>query len=252
MNTTAPARLHPADVETVLLSRAIRDGETVFVGVNSPAPMVAALLARATHAPDATLITIAGGINPSPEVLSAATSSPAYGAGSASLMDNLAFYDLVGRGGIDVTFLGGAQIDRHGRVNSSFLGEQAHPEVRFPGGGGAAYILPLAKRVIIWRASHNPGIFVENCAFVTAAGNLEAVVTPLCLFGLGSGEMTVTSIHPGVTPEDLSAATGFPINLEKVPVTEAPTPEEQAALAVIDPHGIRYSEFKYKPTPEEK
>lgn len=251
MTATTAAGLHAADMEAVVLSRAIRDNETVFVGVNSPVPMVAALMARATYAPNATLITIAGGVNPSPEVLSAATSSPAYGAGSASLLDNLAFYDLVARGGIDLTFLGGAQIDRLGRVNSSFLGERARPDVRFPGGGGAAFILPLAKRVMIWRASHNRAIFTDHCEFVTAAGNLDAVVTPLCVFDLGAGEMTVSSVHPGVSHDELAAATGFPLALDQVPCTEPPTPQERAALAAIDPHGIRFSEFKTKPTPEE-
>ena len=75
----------------------------------------------------------------------AAGSDAVFATGSASIIDNLAFYDLVARGGIDLTFLGGAQIDRHGRVNSSLLGTQLSPRVRFPGGGGAAFILPAGQ-----------------------------------------------------------------------------------------------------------
>ncbi|MGH3358258.1 MAG: CoA transferase, partial [Nocardioidaceae bacterium] len=85
--------LHPADIEAVELARIIRNGETVFVGVNSPLPMAAALMARATTAPDATLLTIAGGINPTPSTYTAATSDGVFAAGSASIIDNLAFYD---------------------------------------------------------------------------------------------------------------------------------------------------------------
>lgn len=242
--TTLQSTASAADMEAVVLARMIRNGETVFVGVNSPVPMAAALMARATHAPDATLITIAGGINPAPVQYTPATSDAVFAAGSASVIDNLAFYDLVARGGIDLTFLGGAQIDRHGQVNSSFLGEQGTPSTRFPGGGGAAFILPLAKRVAIWRASHDRRIFVEKCEFVTAAGNLECVVTPLCVFGIRAGEMTVESVHPGVDKGLLQERTAFPLQLDAAPETEPPTPAELEALNHADPTGIRFSEFK--------
>lgn len=243
MTTATALAQAAADIETIVLARKIRDHETVFVGVNSPVPMAAALMARATHAPDATLITIAGGINPAPVEFTAATSDTVYAAGSASIVDNLAFYDLVARGGIDLTFLGGAQIDRRGRVNSSFLGNRRSPKVRLPGGGGAAFILPLARRVVIWRAAHTRRIFIENCEFVTAAGNLESVVTPLCTFDLLDDEMIVSSVHPGVDHETLRASTGFPINLDRAVETVAPTSEELDALNQADPAGIRFSEF---------
>jgi glutaconate CoA-transferase, subunit B len=235
--------VHPADMEAVVLARKIRDGETVFVGVNSPVPMAAALMAKAIHAPSATLITIAGGINPTPVQHSAATSSPMFAAGSASVLDNLSFYDLVGRGGIDLTFLGGAQIDRRGNINSSFLGSPRQPKVRFPGGGGGAYILPLAKRVVIWRANHDRRIFVDACDFVTAAGNLESVVTPLCVFERVGHELVVGSIHPGASADQVRDNTGFALASGTWDATPAPTAEELAALTAADPTGIRYSEF---------
>lgn len=241
---TESQTLHAADIEAVVLARKIQNGETVFVGVNSPVPMAAALMARATHAPDATLITIAGGINPTPQQYSAATSSPMFAAGSASILDNLGFYDLVARGGIDLTFLGGAQIDRRGNVNTSFLGARERPKVRFPGGGGGAFILPLARRVLIWRAQHDPRIFVDECTFVTAAGNLESVVTPLCVFDRVDGELVVGSVHPGVHPKQVRDRTGFALSIQRWATTPAPTQEEIAALNVADPDGIRYSEFK--------
>ena len=237
---------HPADVETVVLARTIQDGETVFVGVNSPIPMVAALMAKATHAPRARLITIAGGIDPTPgQPVTAATSSPRYAEGSVALIDNLAFYDLVARGGIDLTFLGGAQVDRAGQVNSSFLGDQLRPDVRFPGGGGAAFILPLAGRVVIWRAAHEPRIFVEEVGFVTATGNLDSVVTPLCVLGMAEGRLDLRSVHPGVDPDVVRASTGFGLRPDPWDETPAPTSEELSALHVADPAGIRFSEFTH-------
>jgi glutaconate CoA-transferase subunit B len=236
--------LHPADIEAVVLARTIRDQETVFVGVNSPVPMAAALMAKATHAPHARLITIAGGIDPLPgRPDTAATSSPRYAEGSVALLDNLAFYDLVGRGGIDLTFLGGAQIDRAGRVNSSFLGDQRKPDVRFPGGGGAAFILPLAGRVVIWRAAHDRRIFVEEIGFVTATGHLDAVVTPLCVLGMDQGRLDLRSVHAGTDPSEVRAATGFQLRADPWPQTPAPTVEELTALRQADPEGIRFSEF---------
>lgn len=239
--------VHPADVEAIELARTIRDGETVFVGVNSPVPMAAALMARATTAPNATLVTIAGGIDPTPSAYTAATSDAVYAAGSASIIDNLAFYDLVARGGIDITFLGGAQIDRAGNVNSSFIGDRQQPKVRLPGGGGAAFILPLAKRVVIWRAAHDRRIFVDRCEFVTAAGNLHRVVSPLCTFQLADGRLVVRSVHAGVDPLTVRERTGFAVEPEECPQTRPPTEAELEALQRADPEGIRYSEFRSEP-----
>lgn len=244
---TTDVTVHPADMETIELARTIRDGETVFVGVNSPLPMAAALLARATTAPEITLLTIAGGVNPVPVEYTPATSDSIFAAGSASILDNLAFYDLVARGGIDLTFLGGAQIDRTGHVNSSFIGDQSSPKVRLPGGGGAAFILPLAGRVAIWRASHDRRIFVDNCDFITAAGNLDRVVTPLCTFEVSGGELAVATIHPGVDGEVLRERTGFEVDLGGCRTTPSPTPDELEALRRADPQGIRFSEFRPEP-----
>lgn len=234
----------PANIEAVVLARMIRDGETVFVGVNSPVPMAAALMARRTHAPNGTLITIAGGINPDPVEFTAATSDAVYARGSASVVNNLAFYDLVARRGIDLTFLGGAQVDRHGRVNSSFIGARERPKVRLPGGGGAAFILPLARRVAIWRAQHDRRIFVDECQFVTASGNLERVATPLCVFVRVDGQLVVESVHEGVDHGELQRRTGFPLQFDGVGATPTPTEQELEALNIADPKGIRFSEFR--------
>ena len=232
------------EMMAVAMARLIRDRELVFVGVNSPLPFVAAALARRLHAPNSTLLSIGGGLNPTPARLGPATSSAKLSAGSASVFDNVDFYGLVARRGVDLTFLGLGQLDERGRVNSSFIGERHRPEVRFPGGGGAATILPLARRVVLWRAAHSPRIFVKQVPFVTSAGNVDRVVTPLCVFRLDAGHLVLDSIHPGVSRELLAQSTGFAIaNLPEAPVTRLPTDEELSELRRIDPDEVRRVEF---------
>ena len=232
------------EMMAVAMARLIRDRELVFVGVNSPLPFVAAALARTLHAPNCTLLSIGGGLNPTPARLEPATSSAKLSAGSASVFDNVDFYGLVARRGVDLTFLGLGQLDERGRVNSSFIGERHRPEIRFPGGGGAATILPLARRVVLWRAAHSPRIFVKQVPFVTSAGNVDRVVTPLCVFRLDAGRLVLDSIHPGVSREQLAQSTGFTIaNLPEAPLTRPPTQEELSELRRIDPDEVRRVEF---------
>jgi glutaconate CoA-transferase subunit B len=146
---------------------------------------------------------------------------------------------------LDTAFLAGAQIDRQGRINLSAIGPYARPTVRLPGGAGSAALMPSAKRVILWRTKHDRRAFVDRLDFVTAAGNVEWVVTPLCVFVRREGHLVVESIHPGVAPADLIAATGFPIVADATtPVTPPPTAEELARLAEVDPDRISASEFR--------
>ncbi|MCC6791622.1 MAG: hypothetical protein IT336_08060, partial [Thermomicrobiales bacterium] len=141
-------------------------------------------------------------------------------------------------------FLSGVQIDGRGRINMSVVGEFDRPKVRLPGGAGSAALMPRAKRTILWRTKHDPRVFVEQLDFVTAEGNVDRVVTPLCIFQRVDGRLRVESIHPGVAPDDLRAATGFAIEVdESTPVTPPPTVEELAALQTVDPAGVSGSEF---------
>jgi len=233
-----------ADIMAVAMARLIRDGEVVFVGVNSPLPLAAATLARRHNAPNCTFISVGGGINPTVDKIMAATSTADLGRGSASIFDNQEIYGLNGRGGFDLTFLGMAQVDAKGRVNSSFVGERDKPKVRFPGGGGGPAILPMSKRAVLWRAGHSPKIFVEEVRFTTSAGNVDRIVTPLCIFRKEDGRLVLESIHPGVTRAELAEKTGFRIpNLESAPVTPEPTAAELSIIREIDPDNVRRVEF---------
>lgn len=234
----------PADMMAVAMARLVKNDEVTFVGVNSPLPLVAVSLARKLHAPKCIFVSISGGVNPTPKKLVPNTSSAGLSEGSAAIFDNQELYGLNGRGKIDATFLGMGQMDIQGRVNSSFIGTREKPKVRFPGGGGAPAILPMAKRVIVWRAGHSTKIFVEKVEFVTSTGNVDRVVTPLCIFRKENGRLVLDSIHPGISREQLAESTGFKIaKLDDAPETPVPTLVEMSILREIDPGNVRRAEF---------
>lgn len=234
----------PWDMMAVAMARLLHSGETVFHGVASPLPMVATLLAKRLHAPDLIYLNISGSIDPEPERLPVSTVDPLLLHGTRSLVTLADLFDLSGRGRLDVAFLSGVQIDGEGRINMSAIGPYEHPKVRLPGGAGSAMLMPTARRVILWRTKHDPRTFVDRLDFVTAAGNVDRVVTPLGVFARRNGRLAVESLHPGVTPEAFRAATGFPVDVgPETPVTAPPTADEMAALRAIDPEGVVSSEF---------
>ncbi len=234
-----------SEMMAVTLARLLHDGETVFHGVASPLPMVATLLARRLHAPNLVYLNITGGIEPRPEQLPRSTVDPLLLHGSRALVTLTDLFDLAARGRLDVAFLSGVQIDAAGRINMSVIGEFARPKVRLPGGAGSAALMPSARRTILWRTKHDPRTFVERLDFVTAAGNVSQVVTPLCVFARRDGRLVVESLHSGVTPETVRAATGFPVEVgPETPVTPPPSERERAVLREIDPGQISASEFE--------
>lgn len=232
------------EIMTVALARLLSNGETVFHGVASPLPMTAILLAKRLHAPDLVYLNITGSTDPTPAHLPVSTVDPALLEGARSLVNLTDLFDLAARGRLDTAFLSGVQIDGQGRINMSVIGDFVRPKVRLPGGAGSAALMPRAKRTLMWRTKHDPRVFVEELDFVTAAGNVDRVVTPLCLFRRIDGCLTVESIHPGVTPEQVKTATGFSVEVNgDTPVTPPATEEERAALAEIDPDGVALTEF---------
>ena len=134
------------------LARFIRPNEVTFSGVNSTPPMMACLLAKRAYDFHFTYLNVAGGVEPVPAKIPHSSSDPALIAGSPAIFGNEDFYDLCARGGLDLVFLGCAQVDAQGRTNVSVIGDWRAPKVRLPGGGGAAVMMPTAKRVVTWRA----------------------------------------------------------------------------------------------------
>ena len=233
-----------ADRMVVFLAREIRDYETVFHGVSSILPMVAISLARVTKAPNITYLNIPGGVDPIPSKLPLTTVGIQLMEGNRSFFSLSEIFDLSARGKLDLAFLSGAQIDSFGNINLSFIGESEKPKTKFPGGAGSAMLLPTAKRVVLWRTVHTKRTFPKDCSFITAAGNVDKIVTPFCIFKKTDRNLSLHSNHYGTDEKSLRECTGFDIgSFENCPETVEPSSEEIAALNQVDPCGIRYREF---------
>ncbi len=233
----------------VAAARSLRDGETVLVGVGQP--NLAANLARRLHAPNLRLAYEAGVLGAQPERLPLSIGDPCLLTGASavcSMMEVFSFYLQAGR--VDVGFIGGAQVDRWGNVNSTVVGEYAHPKVRLPGSGGACDIAGSAGRIIIM-TPHQPRRFPEHVDFITspgfdggrerrralgiAGGGPALVVTDLGLLEFDErGEMVLSALHPGSTTEQVRAATGWPLkSAARLRETAPPTEQELAALRIL-------------------
>jgi glutaconate CoA-transferase subunit B len=206
--------------------------------------MIALMLAKALHAPHAVHLNIPGGVDPKPRTLIKYTSA------GAELFENCVsefplaeVFDLSMRGGLDVAFLSGIQFDVHGNVNASVIGDYHKPKVRMPGGAGSAVLIPTAKRAIIWRTKHDKRTFVDKVDFVTTRGNIDRIVTPLCIFKYQNGELLLDTIHPTSSLEEVIANTAFEVKNPKVEFTPLPTGEEMMMLKKIDPKDYRNIEF---------
>jgi glutaconate CoA-transferase subunit B len=244
-STVSSVELTPDVMMAVAMSRLLRDGELAFHGVASPLPMVAILLAKATHAPNLVYLNITGSIDPTPHHLPHSTVDPLLLEGTRSMITLADAFDLSARGELDTVFLSGVQIDAAGRINMSAIGEYEHPKVRLPGGAGGAFLMSTANRILLWRTRHDPRTFVEQLPFVTGTGKVDRIVTPLCVFRRDPerNRLMLESIHPYSSAEEVAAQTGFAVDLAGVATTPAPSEQEIAALERIDPEGVRRLEF---------
>ncbi|MCW2411567.1 MULTISPECIES: CoA-transferase subunit beta [unclassified Sphingobium] len=224
----------PFSYIVINLARFIRAGEVTFSGVNSTIPMLSCLLAKQAYDFDFTYINVAGGVDPRPSHIPWSSSDPVLAEGSSSIFANEDFYDLCTRGEMDLCFLGAAQINKSGNTNNSVIGEWSNPKVRLPGGGGAAVMLPTARRAYTWRTEHTPRTLVEKLDFQTASGGMSGIVTPIAVLELRNGSLEMTSHHPDVTAQEVVERTGFALSTDNVGPTAPPTEREQAALAALD------------------
>lgn len=232
------------DIMICAMARLIKENNTVFHGVSSHMPMIATLLAKATHAPNAVHLNIPGGVNPKIKELQKYTSAGDELLQGATCHFPLSeVFDLSMRGGLDVAFLSGIQFDNKGNVNASVIGDYHKPKVRMPGGAGSAVLIPTAKRAIIWRTKHDKRTFVPKVDFITTRGNVDRIVTPLCVFQMYEGELILDTIHPTSSIEEVAANTGFDIKYFEIKYTPLPTKEEMCALQKIDPQDYRNIEF---------
>jgi glutaconate CoA-transferase subunit B len=219
------------------LARFIRPDEITFSGVNSTPPMLACLLAKRAYDFDFVYINVAGGVQPEPSKIPLSSSDPVLSEGSTAIFANEDFYDLCTRGGMDLCFLGAAQVDGLGRTNVSAIGDWHNPKVRLPGGGGGAVMLPTARRAVTWRTEHSKRTMVEKLDFITAAGGMHGVVTPIAVFVKRDDKLALQSWHPGMTLRDVRDRTGFAFDANGAKPTDPPTTREIEALRSLDPDG---------------
>ena len=218
-------------------SRRLADGTVCFVGIGLPS--LAANLARRTHAPGCVLVYESGtiGAKPADLPLSIGDGELADTADAVVSVPEMFAYWLQG-GRIDVGFLGAAQIDKHGNLNSTVIGDYDKPEVRLPGGGGAPEIALGVRDVIVLLRQSKRG-FVEKLDFVTSLGdNVRAVVTNLGVLEPRAGELTLVAVHPGVSVDDARAATGWELLVaDDVHESKLPTAAELTTLRALRTKG---------------
>ena len=237
------------EMMTVAAARRLRDRSVCFVGIGLPS--TAANLARATHAPGLVLIYESGPIGAKPNVLplSIGDGELADTADTVVSTAEIFRYWLQGHR-IDVGFLGAAQVDKFGNINTTVIGEYANPSVRLPGAGGAPEIAALAKEVLIV-LQQSPRTFVERLDFITSAGYLDggeararlnvpgkgpvAIITDLCIMEPEpvTHEFVVTSLHAGVSRAKVEDSTGWKVRFAEA-VSETPEPTERELSVLRD------------------
>ncbi|GGL67342.1 CoA-transferase subunit beta [Halocalculus aciditolerans] len=229
----------------------LRDDDSVLVGIG--VPNLACNLAKRTHAPNLQMIYESGTVGSNPSKLPLSVGDPVLASGAVnveSMMDGFSYYLQGGR--IDVGFLGGAQVDKRGNINSTVIGDYDDPTVRLPGSGGACEIAANVERTIII-APHQEQRFPEEVDFVTSPGFVEggreekglrggpeAVITDKAIMAFDDGEMYVDSLHPGVTRAEVADATGWDVDFaDDVTETPPPTDDELAIIREdLDPDGV--------------
>jgi glutaconate CoA-transferase subunit B len=228
----------------VTLARLLRDGEVAAHGVNSILASLAILLARRLQAPGLRHVAIGGGLDATPATVPRSSSGSGWLAGSPIVLSNVDVYQLALKGLIDVMLLGAVQVDGQGRVNSTVVGAFERPTVRLPGGGGAAVLFQVVRRIIVYRTRHDPRSLAPAVDFVTATGNLERVVTPLAVFRATAAGLRLEGLQPGVTLDEVRRQTGFPVvaTADCGPLAP-PTATELRTLADLDPDRLRDLDF---------
>lgn len=253
-----------SEMMTIASARLLRNGQVCFVGIGLPS--AAANLARLTHAPEVVLIYESGPIGSKPDVLPLSIGDGELATSADTVVSTPEIFRYWLQGGrIDIGFLGAAQIDRFANLNSTVIGPYYKPKTRLPGAGGAPEIASSAREVfIILRQSKRS--FVEKVDFITSIGFGEGgdhrqrlglpgagpttVVTDLCILRPDpiSRELTVTSLHAGITRDQVREATGWPVRFaEDVASIEPATDLELTTLRELQQrtmiaHGIATGE----------
>lgn len=239
-----------------MAARELQDGEVVFVGIGLP--NLACNLARATHAPNLVLIYESGAVGAVPDRVPPSIGDPALVTGSLMVcgMADI-FQSFLQNGRIEVGFLGGAQVDRFGNINTTVIGPYAKPKVRLPGSGGACEIAIHAKRTLIVTRL-NRRAFPELVDFVTSPGTASKgrsrkawglpgagpvkVITDLGILepNPGNGELELAALYPGAAADMVRQGVGWPLAVRSpLAAVTAPSRRELTLLRTrLDPERL--------------
>ena len=239
------------EIMTISAARMLRNGAVCFVGIGLPSK--AANLARLTHAPEIVLIYESGPIGAKPSVLPLSIGDGDLSMTADTTVSTSEIFTFWLQGGrIDVGFLGAAQIDRFANINTTVIGPYARPAVRLPGAGGAPEIAGSAGEVLII-LRQGLRTFVDRLDFTTSVGHGEggdyrkriglpgsgpvAVISDLGILRPDdlSKELTLTSVHPGMTVDEVRSVTGWNLKVsESLQMTQAPTEDELMTLRELE------------------
>jgi glutaconate CoA-transferase subunit B len=233
----------PGEIMVARAAKELKNGEVVFVGIGLP--NLACNLARRLQAPDLVLIYESGAVGAVPSRLPLSIGDPCLVTDSISVCSMVEAFNYYLQGGlIDVGFLGGAQVDRFGNINSTVIGDYGRPKVRLPGSGGACEISIHSKKIIII-LKQNKKTFPEKIDFVTSPGYIDEknpridygmpgigpvlVITDLGVytFSKNTHEMVLKEIHPGVSIDTIKENIGWEVKIRSsLETTVAPSEEE--------------------------
>ena len=244
-----------SELLAVMSGRLLEDGQTVFAGVGIP--LLAVTLAQRLHGPGLTILFEGGTLGPFVVAgeLPPSTNEQRCTRRANMLLSITDVLLLLQRGYVDVGFMGGAQIDRYGNLNSSFIGDPKNPAIRLPGTGGGNDISSLTQMIVSMK--HEKRRFVDKVDFITSpgflgggstradsglvSGGMYRVVTDLAILNFDdeTREMKVSALHPEVTAEQVHDNTGFDVRIDDdVETTEPPTKAELDVLRHLDPEQL--------------
>jgi glutaconate CoA-transferase, subunit B len=253
--TTNGSAYTASELLAVISARLLCDGQVVFAGVGIP--LLAATLAQRLHAPGLTILFEGGVIGAfiEPGKLPPSTNEQRCTRRANMVLGSTEVLLLLQRGYVDVGFMGGAQIDQYGNLNSSFIGDPQHPTSRLPGTGGGNDIASLTQMIVAMR--HEKRRFVNRVDFVSSpgflaggdsrraagltAGGMFRVVTDLGVLGFDerSKRMKLLALHPGVAVDRVQDNTGFELLIDAdLPITDPPTENELTVLRHLDPERL--------------
>lgn len=252
-----------ADLMTVAAAREVQDHEVVFAGTGMP--MVAIMLAQKTHAPNLKLIFEAGTFDGRPDVLPTSVGDPRCEDGASRASGLVEAFSIAQRGYVDLGFLGGAEVDEYGNVNTTVIGDYLNPDLRLTGSGGNPDINSFAKRTVFIMV-HEPRRFTRNVSYITSPGwrvkkwpsgefisrkelyggayrgGPSAVISTAGVFRFNedTGRMYLDTYHPGKTAEEIKGMCQFDLDISRVSgETPLPTYEQLRIIHdVLDPEEI--------------